>query len=77
MKKWEKPTVQNLSLEFTKNDFEPYKGNGNNGNHNHQCSFCGASGFLSQGEVKRHQNDDNCTVDRPNYPSIPPSGSMS
>lgn len=29
MKKWERPNIQNLSLEFTKNDFQAYKGNGN------------------------------------------------
>ena len=29
MKKWEKPGITNLALEFTKNDFEPYNGNGN------------------------------------------------
>ena len=29
MKTWERPNVQNLSFELTRNDFEPYKGNGN------------------------------------------------
>ena len=73
MKKWERPNVQNLSIELTRNDFEPYKGSGNllicpvccktsnpdtNGNHSFHKGNC----------VYFEENDKNVLV--PNNRSV-------